>query len=224
MGKKPATIKKDKVLSVNLSDGKEGGIRKKIQGKATKEEIESYNKLAEEWGFNSRDEMFNAVMKLTLRYCTPLPTDEVFTADMTECFNRFFCMVEDIECYRQTERGVPLKKLNLTRRELELYFLFMLSPFSDDRIKKKEWKLRDKILNKYEWDKTEKVSKIYDYGNTTFQVLNFILTHLLSTGEVWGRVTQLLDRKNKNVKNINDSFADIQFDMTGAPIKLGRNI
>lgn len=212
MGKKPATIKKDKVLSINLSNGKEGVIRKKIQGKATKEKIESYNKLAEEWGFNSRDEMFNVVMNLTLRYCAPLPTDEVFTADMTECFNRFFCRVEDIECYRQTERGISLKKLNLTRRELELYFLFMLSPFSDDRIKKKEWKLRDKILNKY------------DYGKTTFQVINYILTHLLSTGEAWGRVTQLLDRKNKNVKNINDSFDNIVVETKDMATKLGRHL
>lgn len=209
MGRKPATIKKDKVLSINLSDGKEGGIRKKIQGKATKEEIESYNKMAEEWGFISRDEMFNAVMNLTLRYCAPLPTDEVFTADMTVCFNRFFCRVEEIEIYRQGEMG---EVIGMSRRELELYFLFMLSPFSDDRIKKEEWDQREKLLNKY------------DYGKTTFQVINYILFHLLSTGEVWGRVFRLLDRKNKNVKNINDSFDNIVVETKDMATKLGRHL
>lgn len=194
MGKKPATIKKDKVLSINLRDGKEGVIRKKIQGKATKEEIESYNHLAEEWGFNSRDELFNAVMNLTLRYCTPLPTDEVFTADMTLIFNRFFCRVEEIEFYRQGEMG---KVVGLTRRELELYFLFMLQPFSDERIKKTEMKLRDKLLNKY------------DYGNTTFQVLKFILSNLLTIDRIW----RIIRNKERISKTIDDSFTDIRSDM-----------
>ena len=205
MGKKSTKSMKSEILSINLTDGKKSGIRKKIQGKVTKTTIESYNQFADEWGFNSRDELFNAVLDLTLRYCAPLPTDDVFTADMTIIFNKFFCRVEDIEVYSQEQKGVVV---GFSRRELKLYFLFMLQPFSDARIKKDEWSKRNYLLKKY------------NYGKTTFQIINFILSNLLTIDRLW----RVLREKDRISKTINEQFENIVVETKEMGTKLGRNI
>ena len=158
MGKKPATIKKDKVLSINLSDGKEGGIRKKIQCKASQIAIESFSNFAKEIGLNSRDEIYNTYLDLTLRFCAPLPTDEPLNDGTLFLFNRLI----DWELIYQQDLGVAKDK---DREELKLYFLFMLQPFSDERIKKEDYR------------KMEKIKKRFNYGKTIYQVLNYIVLH-----------------------------------------------
>ena len=177
---------KTEILSINLSYGKIGGIRKKIQGRATKAEIERFNQIAEEWRFNSRDEMFNAVLDLTLRYCAPLPTDEMINSDVLFLFDKLI----DRELFFN---GIDIPT-NKDREELKLYFLFMLQPFSDERIKKEDYR------------KMEKNKKRFNYGKTIYQVLNFIISTSFTLTRSYGK-------KNDDRITINESFNDIRSDM-----------
>lgn len=187
MGKKSAEYKKDKVLSINLSDGKEGGIRKKIQGKASQIAIESFSNFAKEIGLNSRDEIYNTYLDLTLRFCAPLPTDEPLNDGTLFLFNRLI----DWELIYQQDLGVARDK---DREELKLYFLFMLQPFSDERIKKEDYR------------KMEKIKKRFNYGKTIYQVLNFIISTSFTLTRSYGK-------KNDDRITINESFNDIRSDM-----------
>ena len=187
---------KTEILSINLSYGKIGGIRKKIQGRATKAEIERFNQIAEEWRFNSRDEMFNAVLDLTLRYCAPLPTDEMINSDVLFLFDKLI----DRELFFN---GIDIPT-NKDREDLKLYFLFMLQPFSDERIKKEDYLKMDRI------------KKRFNYG-TMFHFITYLNCEIFSCN------FSIRDR-NENLKNINEAFTDIVFETAGVPIKLGRHL
>lgn len=185
MGKKPSENKKSEIFSINLTDWKVDGIRKKVQGKMEKRFVGYFNESYKDLKFNSRDEMFNAVLDLTLRYCSPLPTDEMMTADTLFLFDKLI----DRELYFN---GTD-KPTNKDREELKLYFLFMLQPFSDDRIKKQEYLKMDKI------------KKRFNYG-TMFHFIVYLSCEIYACN--------YSDRdRNTNLKNINESFNDIRSDM-----------
>ena len=196
MGRKPAENKKTEILSINLTDGKKNGIRKKIQGKASRQEIEGKNSIVRHLDLDSRDELYNTVLDLALRYCAPLPGDEMLRPEYSYLFREL--IVREIVYKRDL---IPTEK-NID--EMKLCFLFMLQPFSDNRIKKEDLVKKEKIL------------KTFNFG-TMFQFMDFLVSSFLKI--TWG-----YENVDKNSKNIDEQFNDIIVETKDMGKKLGRNI
>ena len=196
MGRKPAENKKTEILSINLTDGKKSGIRKKIQRKASRQEIEGKNSIVKHLDLDSRDELYNTVLDLALRYCAPLPEDEMLRPEYSYLFREL--IVREIVYKRElmpTEKNID---------EMKLCFLFMLQPFSDNRIKKEDLVKKEKIL------------KRFNFG-TMFQFMDFLVSSFLKI--TWG-----YENVDKNSKNIDEQFNDIIVETKDMGKKLGRNI
>ena len=196
MGQKPAENKKTEILSINLTDGKKSGIRKKIQRKASRQEIEGKNSIVRHLDLDSRDELYNTVLDLALRYCAPLPEDEMLRPEYSYLFREL--IVREIVYKRElmpTEKNID---------EMKLCFLFMLQPFSDNRIKKEDLVKKEKILKRF-------------YFGTMFQFMDFLVSSFLKI--TWG-----YENVDKNSKNIDEQFNDIIVETKDMGKKLGRNI
>ena len=196
MGQKPAENKKTEILSINLTDGKKSGIRKKIQRKASRQEIEGKNSIVKHLDLDSRDELYNTVLDLALRYCAPLMGDEMLRPEYSYLFREL--IVREIVYKRDL---IPTEK-NID--EMKLCFLFMLQPFSDNRIKKEDLVKKEKIL------------KRFNFG-TMFQFMDFLVSSFLKI--TWG-----YENVDKNSKNIDEQFNDIIVETKDMGKKLGRNI
>ena len=196
MGRKPAENKKTEILSINLTDGKKNGIRKKIQRKASRQEIEGKNSIVRHLDLDSRDELYNTVLDLALRYCAPLMGDEMLRPEYSYLFREM--IVREIVYQRDL---IPTEK-NID--EMKLCFLFMLQPFSDNRIKKEDLVKKEKILKKF------------NFG-TMFQFMDFLVSSFLKI--TWG-----YENVDKNSKNINEQFENIVVETKEMGTKLGRNI
>ena len=196
MGKKSTKSMKSEILSINLTDGKKSGIRKKIQRKASRQEIEGKNSIVKHLDLDSRDELYNTVLDLALRYCAPLPGDEMLRPEYSYLFREL--IVREIVYKRElmpTEKNID---------EMKLCFLFMLQPFSDNRIKKEDLVKKEKIL------------KTFNFG-TMFQFMDFLVSSFLKI--TWG-----YENVDKNSKNIDEQFNDIIVETKDMGKKLGRNI
>ena len=196
MGQKPAENKKTEILSINLTDGKKSGIRKKIQRKASRQEIEGKNSIVKHLDLDSRDELYNTVLDLALRYCAPLPGDEMLRPEYSYLFREL--IVREIVYKRDL---IPTEK-NID--EMKLCFLFMLQPFSDNRIKKEDLVKKEKIL------------KRFNFG-TMFQFMDFLVSSFLKI--TWG-----YENVDKNSKTINEQFENIVVETKEMGTKLGRHI